>query len=63
MATINLDNDGVFTVELTLEEARSDDDVVNEHVQEAITTAIDEAQGHVHMERGPIAYVVIAIKR
>jgi hypothetical protein len=58
MATLNLDNDNVFVTELTLEQARN----IDESVTEMIDTAIDEAQAHVHMERGPISYVVIVIK-
>lgn len=64
--TFRDDDDDVFTLDLTLEQARDLPTEVEEDGDapiEMIYTLIDEAQAYVHMGRGDTAYAVIRIKR
>lgn len=58
MATLNLDDDNVFIVEISLDEARN-----LEIDHEEVSHTLDKAQGHVFMGNATIANLVIRIKK
>lgn len=58
MATLNLDDDNVFVVEISLDTARE-----LEIDDEDISLALDEAQGHVFQGNATIANLVIRITK
>lgn len=57
--TLNLENDNVFEVEMTVSTAREFIGV--DGMPDEVSTALDEAQGHVHMQKGAESYLVIKI--
>jgi hypothetical protein len=56
---INLDDDNVELVELTVDEARNP----VEAVVEKIATGLDEAQAHVFTEAATEAYLIVKITK
>lgn len=54
---INLEDDGVFYLELTVEQCRNFDEAVTQQIEEAL----DEPQGFVFSEQGTEAYLVIKV--
>jgi hypothetical protein len=64
MVKLDLENDNIFEVDLTLQQARDQmlDALMGDDMEEIekLTTALDEAQAHVSMGN-PVAYLVIKI--
>lgn len=63
MAHISLEADNVFHLDMTLEEARDAAGAYDLSPLDDVLGVIDEAQGHVHMGKGTVSYVVIEIRR
>jgi hypothetical protein len=62
MAKLNLDDDNIEQVSITLAQARKESGADTE-AEEAIETAIDNAQAHVFGGDHDVAYVVIEIRK